>query len=100
MRIGILEWWNPKKKFGLCVVKNADFSIQRYFIHMSNVVKCIPDLPGVDNVVRFVPSTEKPKIGQHYAALNVEIFETQEQLDSAVVTAEVARAIESDKAGV
>lgn len=86
MQIGILEWWNHKKKFGLCVVKNADFSIQRYFIHMNQVVKCIPDVPGADNVVRFVPSTEKPKVGQHHAALNVEIFESIEQLRADIVT--------------
>ena len=82
MRVGILEWWNAKKKFGIAVSKDVDFSLQRFYVHMSRVVKCIPDVPKADDVIVFEPSTEKPKPGHQYAALNVEIYASREQVEA------------------
>jgi hypothetical protein len=93
-RIGKLTWWNHTRGFGICESKNADYSLQRFYVHVAKITRCVPDTPKINCWLRFDVSPELPKRSQDVpAALNVEVFETQEQLNAALAETVVLEAL-------
>jgi len=94
-KLAILTYWNSTKKFGFAEtrqpVTGGGNLVQQYYIHRSQIVFSVPDEPRVGCVVRFTVSPKPPRLSTDKPfAENIEVFETQEQVDT-YVTATAGR---------
>jgi hypothetical protein len=82
-KVGTILWWGQHKtqrNYGIVEVKNADCSIEKYFLHRKNFIKCVPDLPSIDMMAVFDVSPEPPLEGKLREGINIEIYQSKEQM--------------------
>ena len=84
---GLISYCNAEKKYHFIEVKTAvkggGFLVERYYLNESQIVFIIPDRITIGNVVRFeVLNRPKRFVQELPSAINVEVFQTQEQADT------------------
>ena len=85
-----LTYWRADKGFGFLEAKLEDRSLQRFFLHVSNISKCFPEGgPSAGCLVRFEGDPNfTPEPGSKHAPLarNAEIFWGPEKTQQAPTT--------------
>ena len=80
---GIIIWWGripTQRNFGIVEVKNADFSVDKYFLHRRNIIKMVPEFPAEDQIVKFEISPEKPRPGKLPEAIQAELYNSKAEI--------------------
>jgi hypothetical protein len=82
-KVGTVLWWGQHKtqrNYGIAEVKNADYSIEKFFLHRKNFIKCVPAVPAIDQIAVFDVSQEPPLEGRLPEAINIEIYNSKDEM--------------------
>jgi hypothetical protein len=77
-KIGQIIWWG-RYNYGIVETKNRDYSVEKFFLHRRNVIKCVPDKPAADSIVVFDMSTTPQPEGKLPVAINAEVYTSMEE---------------------
>jgi len=70
---GRISYFNEAKGFAIIESKHSDGVIDRYFLHVSNIYRCVPDHPMKHCSVVFNVGEQPVKQGQLPHAIDAEI---------------------------
>lgn len=82
-QLGELIWFSRDKGHGIIVRKDAENRLEKFFVHLRNVLICEPALPYSGCWVLFFMVPPK-KVTDLPAALNVEVYKTLEAAQAAL----------------
>lgn len=84
-QLGELIWFSREKGHGIIVRKDAENRLEKFFIHLRNVLICEPNLPYSGCWVLFFVGVVPPKNANDLpAAFNVEVYKTAETARAAL----------------